>query len=34
MPVKRADQPDVDDDRAKTLRVQVEIARIKSQVQY
>lgn len=32
--MERADQPDIDDDRAKTLRVQTEIARVKSQVTY
>lgn len=32
MPLNRADQPDIDDDRAKSLRVQAEIARVKSQV--
>ena len=31
MPQNRADQPDIDDDRAKSLRVQAEIARVKSQ---
>ena len=32
MPMERADQPDIDDERAKSLRVQAEIARVRSQV--